>query len=123
MLIGGFCSIVTGLAVAWNMQMFGTLVGEMVDAQLVDSFKEVGIDISGYIKVDITQSVTTFACGSIIISVIMLGLSYVSITLFNYTSQRQTFRIRAMYFKSVLHQKISWYDVMSCGDISSRLTE
>ena len=123
MVIGGFCSIATGLAVPWNVEMFGKLVGGMVDAQLVSAFKALGMDISEYIVTDPMVSVTHFAIGTLTISCIMLGLTYVSITLFNYTSQKQSFRIRTMYLKSILHQDISWYDVMSCGDVASRLTE
>ncbi|XP_033224976.1 ATP-dependent translocase ABCB1-like isoform X4 [Belonocnema kinseyi] len=123
MVIGGLCSIGTGLAVPWNVDMFGKLVGGMVDAQIVSAFKALGIDVSKYIITDVMESVTNFAIGTLIISGIMLGLTYVSISLFNYTSQNQSLRIRTIYLKSILHQDISWYDVMSCSDVASRLTE
>lgn len=123
MLAGIISSVATGIAVPWNVQMFGKLAGGMVDAKLKSTFAEYGIDISEYIHTDVMESVTTFAVGTIIISCILFSLSYVSICLFNYTSQRQSLRIRSMYLKSILHQDISWYDVMSCGDVASRLTE
>ncbi|XP_043474594.1 ATP-dependent translocase ABCB1 isoform X1 [Leptopilina heterotoma] len=123
MLAGIISSVATGIAVPWNVQMFGKLAGGMVDAKLKSTFAEYGIDISEYIHTDVMEAVSTFAVGTIIISCILFSLSYVSICLFNYTSQRQSLRIRSMYLKSILHQDISWYDVMSCGDVASRLTE
>lgn len=123
MCIGIISSIATGLAIPWNVQMFGKLAGGMVDAKLKSTLESYGIDVSGYIHTDVMESVTTFAVGTIFISCILFSLSYVSICLFNYTSQRQCLRIRSMYLKSILHQDISWYDVMNCGDVASRLTE
>ncbi|XP_033224904.1 ATP-dependent translocase ABCB1-like [Belonocnema kinseyi] len=123
MFIAAICSIGTGLAVPWNLLMFGDLVGAMVSAELVTNFASLGLDMTGFFVTDIMDSVTTFAVGTTFVGSIMLILTYASIFLFNYTSQKQIFRVRTMYFRSILHQDIGWYDIMNSGDVASRLTE
>ena len=123
MIIAALCSIGTGLSVPWNLLMFGDLVGAMVGAELVSVFESIGLNVTGFVVTDIMDSVTSFAIGTTAVGSVMLTLTYASIFLFNYTSQRQIFRIRTLYFRSILHQDISWYDVTNSGDIASRLTE
>lgn len=95
----------------------------MVSTELVTAFESIGLNVTGFVVTDIMDSVTTFAVGTTVVGTIMLTLTYASIFLFNYTSQKQIFRVRTMYFRSILHQDISWYDVMNSGDVASRLTE
>lgn len=112
------CASVTGLLVAWNVLMFGELVGSMVKAEMMKAF-----DMSVENDSDIMDSVTTYAYGTSIIGCLMFVLSFTNIYLFNYTAQNQIFRVRKKFFKSILHQDISWYDVINSGELSSRLTE
>ena len=42
---------------------------------------------------------------------------------FNISAYRQTRQIRLAYYRSVLHQEISWFDVNGVNQLSSRLTE
>ena len=123
MFIAALCSVGTGFSVPWNVIMFGNLVGAMIDIEIVSALKLAGLDVTGYIVTDVMEAVTTFAIGTVVIGSVIFTLTYVSITLFNYTSNKQIFRVRTMYFRSILHQDISWYDVINSGDIASRLNE
>ena len=123
MSIGIVCSMGSGLVVPANILIFGNLVGSLVDAEMIHAIEQSDGNFSSSLVDDIMEAVTTFAIGNSIIGVVMLVLSYISIMIFNLTSQRQSFRIRTTYLRSILHQDISWYDVMKSGDVASRLTE
>lgn len=125
MTVGMLCSIGSGLCVPSNIFIFGDLVGSMVKAEMMNSTLEFDrlSDSNEDMLNAIMDTVTKFAIGNSIIGVMMLLFTYVSVMLFNYTSQKQTFRVRTTYLKSILHQDISWYDVVKSGDVSSRLTE
>ena len=113
----------SGLTVPANIFIFGNLVGSMVDAEMINAIQQPGMNFTGSVVDDIMNAVTEFAIGNSIIGVVMLALTYFSVMIFNYTSQRQTFRVRTTYLRSILHQDISWYDIMQSGDVASRLTE
>lgn len=119
MFISTLCASVTGLLVSWNVLMFGELVGSMVKAEMMNAF-HFKTDNS---NTDIMDSVVTFAIGTTMIGCLMFVLSFINIYLFNYTSKNQIFRVRKKFFKSILHQDISWYDVINSGELSTRLTE
>ncbi|XP_051171698.1 ATP-dependent translocase ABCB1 [Leptopilina boulardi] len=127
MIIGIICSIGSGLCVPSNIFIFGDLVGSMVKAEMMKEIIEIGINgttnATENMMNSIMDTVTKFAMGNSIIGLVMLIFTYISVMLFNYTSQKQTFRVRTTYLRSILHQDISWYDVMQSGDVSSRLTE
>lgn len=123
MVIGIICSIGSGLTVPANIFIFGDLVGSMVNAEMINSIQQPGMNYTRSMLDDIMSAVTKFAIGNSVIGVVMLLLTYFSVMIFNYTSQRQTFRVRTTYLRSILHQDISWYDVMNSGDVASRLTE
>ena len=72
---------------------------------------------------DLMDAITAFAVQNAIIGAIMLICSYISVTLFNYAAHSQILRIRGKFFKSVLHQDMSWYDVNQSGEVASRMNE
>lgn len=129
MIVGIVCSIGSGLSVPSNIFIFGDLVGSMVNAEMMKGILEIGMNRTiatngtGHMMDSIMDAVTKFAIGNSVIGLMMLFFTYVSVMLFNYTSQKQTFRVRTAYLRSILHQDISWYDVVQSGSVSSRLTE
>ena len=48
---------------------------------------------------------------------------WVQVWLFQMTAERQVRRIRLSYYRAILRQDISWFDVNSSGELSNRLTE
>ncbi|XP_058800345.1 ATP-dependent translocase ABCB1-like [Phymastichus coffea] len=139
MVLGTLTAIVTGVAIPTNIYIFGKLVGDMVKAQLAiiggnvslaenitipDGLAAENTSAATNTSTDfIMDAVTKFAIGNCIIGSILLAFSYIGIMLFNYTALKQSFRVRTMYLRSVLHQDIAWYDVSKSGEVASRLTE
>ncbi|XP_011495053.1 PREDICTED: multidrug resistance protein homolog 49 [Ceratosolen solmsi marchali] len=125
MYIGVLCCIVSGLTVPANIYIFGNLVGSMISAEMGNvSLENMNImNSTDETKEYLMNAVTDFALGNTIIAVILLVFSYFGIMIFNYTAIKQTFRIRNMYLRSILHQDISWYDLTKSGEVASRLTE
>lgn len=123
MLLGGICAIGGGLLVPATIFIFGEMVRDIVDEELKSSIAAESNATSPATSA-IVRAVKKFAIDNSIIGVAMLVLVYTSVMLFNYTSQRQAFRIRQMYLKSVLHQDISWYDLrIKSGNVATELTE
>lgn len=55
------------------------------------------------------------ACGAAV-------TSYFQVACFTLSAQRQSLRIRQMYFKSLVRQEMSWYDQHKTGALSSRIS-
>lgn len=59
----------------------------------------------------------------IIITVAVFIASYVQIAFMLAACERQVQKMRLLYYKSVLRQDISWFDLNPSGEVSSRLNE
>ena len=49
--------------------------------------------------------------------------SYTFVTCLNYAAERQVFRIRLEFLKSILRQDVSWYDTRTTGTFATKMTE
>merc|ERR1719189_3504923 len=60
------------------------------------------------------------------ISLIGLGIlitHYIFVAAFNYSAERQVWRIRKEFLAAVLRQDIAWFDTNTTSDFASRMTE
>lgn len=122
MIVGVICAIGSGFLVPANIFIFAEMVNGVVDVEMENAIASSTNSTSS--ERTIYDTVRIFAIGNFIIGLAMLILVYMSVMLFNYTSQRQAFRIRQLYLKSILHQDISWYDKkMKSGNVATELTE
>ncbi|RKP10199.1 P-loop containing nucleoside triphosphate hydrolase protein [Thamnocephalis sphaerospora] len=58
----------------------------------------------------------------IILGVCTATVAYGQQSLWMYTGERQTARMRRVYFSSVMRQEIAWFDATATGELASRLT-
>ncbi|XP_031781202.1 ATP-dependent translocase ABCB1 isoform X2 [Nasonia vitripennis] len=126
MCLGVVCGIISGLAIPANIYIFGKLVGSMVKAEMGSGINPENVSIAGDMNITngfVMEAVTEFAIGNSAIGVILLVFTYFGVMLFNYVAHKQSFRVRTMYLRSVLHQDIAWYDLSKSGEVASRLTE
>ncbi|OXU18118.1 hypothetical protein TSAR_011769 [Trichomalopsis sarcophagae] len=126
MCLGVICGIISGLAIPGNIYIFGKLVGSMVKAEMGSGINPQNVSIAGDMNITngfVMEAVTEFAIGNSAIGVILLVFTYFGVMLFNYVAHKQSFRLRTMYLRSVLHQDIAWYDLSKSGEVASRLTE
>lgn len=71
----------------------------------------------------ILDAVQNFSLNNTYIGIVMLACSYISVTCFNYAAHSQIMSIRSKFFKSVLHQDMTWYDFNQSGEVASRMNE
>ena len=50
-------------------------------------------------------------------------LGYIMIATFHLSSERQVYKMRLAFYRAVLRQDISWFDLNPAGELSSRLSE
>lgn len=58
-----------------------------------------------------------------LIGAISLTCGWLQVTMFQLAAQRQIKRIRVLFFRAILKQEISWFDLNPTGEINSRLNE
>ncbi|XP_034477395.1 ATP-dependent translocase ABCB1 [Drosophila innubila] len=119
--IGFLGAIATGLTTPANSLIFGDLTNDMIDLSgLVEGAKYKSDDYNSNALMDAVQD---FSLKNTYIGIVMLVCSYISITCFNYAAHSQIMSIRSKFFKSVLHQDMSWYDFNQSGEVASRMNE
>ena len=85
--------------------------GFFVDNSLCATGDELIDDINRLVIYYCALGVVAFVCG------------WLHVSLYQYACERQLQIIRKRFFRSVLKQDISWFDVNSVGELNSRLNE
>ncbi|KAL5289501.1 pgp-2.2 family protein [Megaselia abdita] len=65
----------------------------------------------------------SFMITSCVLAAIVIVIIYAAITLINYTALKQIERIRILFFKSLICQDKSWYDVSSGNSFTTKMSE
>ncbi|KAG9306772.1 hypothetical protein G9A89_005672 [Geosiphon pyriformis] len=73
-------------------------------------------------KDELTDSVNKNSVWFIIMGVSVFVLSYLQMTLWMIAGERQAKRIRILYYSSILRQDIAWFDSISTGDLTTRIS-
>ena len=58
-----------------------------------------------------------------LIGVISLISGWLQVTMFQLAAERQIKKIRTLFFRAILKQEISWFDLNPSGELNSRLNE
>ena len=58
-----------------------------------------------------------------LIGVVSLSCGWLQVTMFQLSAERQVAKIRTLFFRAILKQEISWFDLNPTGEINSRLNE
>ncbi|GAB6020133.1 hypothetical protein CHUAL_002862 [Chamberlinius hualienensis] len=64
-----------------------------------------------------------YSVGLSVIGAIQVVLGYLMVTCMNIAAEKQVFRIRSLFFQSVLRQDIGWYDTHQTGEFASRTAD
>ncbi|KAK2720057.1 hypothetical protein QYM36_004086, partial [Artemia franciscana] len=72
---------------------------------------------------DLMVIVERFAIAVSIIGAAVALFGYLFVSSLNASAENQVFRIRALFFQSIIRQDIGWYDVTSTNDFASKITE
>jgi ATP-binding cassette subfamily B (MDR/TAP) protein 1 len=110
-ILGIICSIAQGVTLPLLSVVFG---------QLIDTFGkyEYGAISQSKFEDEIRLNVLYFVG----IGVGSFTVSYLLVSTFQASSERQCKRARESYFAAILRQDISWFDVNSAGQLTTRVT-
>jgi ATP-binding cassette subfamily B (MDR/TAP) protein 1 len=75
------------------------------------------------VSIGFMDEVTVFSKKVATMAVVLWGGSYLFVACLNYAAERQVFRIRLEFLKSILRQDLTWYDTRTTSDFATRLTE
>ena len=73
--------------------------------------------------VDLEDSMTDVALWYIAFAVGNLVCCWAGLGLWGLSAERQIHKMRMVMFRNIVHQEIGWFDVHSCGELGTRLTE
>ena len=77
----------------------------------------------GSLLSDLTNKMSGQALYLVYLGIATHILSYIQVTMWLISSQRQTMLIRKRLFQSILKQDVGWFDVYKTGTLNNRLTE
>ncbi|EGD76002.1 multidrug resistance protein [Salpingoeca rosetta] len=106
-IVGSLCALAHGALSPAFVVFFGDVIdsfGADADpADLIDSVAQTSLYI------------LYLACGAAV-------TSYFQVACFTLSAQRQSLRIRKLYFKALVRQEMAWYDQHKTGALSSRIS-
>lgn len=88
---------------------------------IVDLF--FGLESSCTTDDEFINSINIYCYYFIGIAVAAILIGYYIEAVFQVTAERQIYKIRLAYYKSVMKQDIAWFDVNASGEVASRLVE
>ncbi|PVU93737.1 hypothetical protein BB561_003074 [Smittium simulii] len=118
MLILGFvCSVVTGLLLPLNMLFFADFSGAFIKYSLLVETAP-GKESKDYLKKEVSKFCLIFVG----FAAVMFVFSYLQSVLFSISSEKQTLKIRETYYNSAIRQELGWFDQVSTGDLTTRIS-
>ncbi|CAH1803157.1 unnamed protein product [Owenia fusiformis] len=122
MIVGTLASIAVGVAFPLNLLVYGQVANLFIN----DSISASGMNASmaaNMTRPDIFNQVSSLSLYFVYIAFGVLICAYMEIAFWTWTAERQTRRIRARVFHSILRQDISWFDTHDVGELNTRLAD
>ena len=127
MFIGAVGGATHGVCVLFMFIVFGTTIDEFALFAYCDGNPNPNIyncsnrstereDLIDYIN----HPIIFYFC---LIGVISFCAGWLQVSMFQMAAERQITKIRTLFFRSILKQEISWFDLNPTGEINSRLNE
>lgn len=69
------------------------------------------------------SEINTIVLAFVGIAVAVMILSSLQIATFQFTAERQVYKIRVLYYRAILRQEIAWFDANPTGALVNRLSE
>ncbi|OLY84487.1 Multidrug resistance protein 1 [Smittium mucronatum] len=117
LLAGSFFSILTGLTMPAMTILFSNMSGAFINySAIIDAGDTQGA--KDYLNHEISKYCKYLA----ILAAGMFTVSYLQSVSFSVVCEKQILRIREEYYKSSLRQDMSWFDKVSAGDLTTRIS-
>ncbi|KAJ1653093.1 hypothetical protein IWQ61_006717 [Dispira simplex] len=114
--VGLICSIGTGVSQPLMTIVFGDMLQSFTDYAF---YARTDLDKANLLLDDsINEMLKWFGvlCGATFVA------GFFQIFCFSYAAERQCRRVRELYYASILRQEISWFDTVSSGELTSRIS-
>ncbi|KAJ1919961.1 hypothetical protein H4219_001622 [Mycoemilia scoparia] len=129
-LLGTFMSIVVGVGRPAFILVFCRVIGDFVSYPKVLEQYNSAPDHSDPTIVELKSNAdhnldhsTRQSCWYILgIGLAVWVAGFLMSACWNIAAERQTERIRSLYYRSILRQNIAWFDKVSAGDLTSRIS-
>ncbi|ORY03697.1 ATP-binding cassette sub-family B member 5 [Basidiobolus meristosporus CBS 931.73] len=112
-LVASLCSMGSGATLPLMTVVFSKLLGDILTYQPTDD---------PVLVAEFNSKVNKNVVWFIVLGVATFALSYGQTALWMITGERQCLRIRQLYYAAILRQEISWFDFISSGDLTSRIS-
>ena len=146
-LVGTLMAMAAGVALPGHMLLFGRIVNEYVFHDIaVRLSRNESMDMEQHFCADANSSVTSVLSTSLLpyindssgtllreignFSLYYVGMAtavliatFLATVFWNGSAYRQTRRMRAAFYHSILRQNIGWFDVTESNELSTRLLE
>ncbi|KAF6030481.1 ABCB11 [Bugula neritina] len=141
MITGSLFMMCTGSVLPVNLYFFGTLLTQMItfdtplnstallnDTSTLSSCIEQRVASMAQEGITSSSEVLSFVVNKYVLAIIIIGIgmlvtSYLGMSFWMWTGDRQIRRIRTAYFNSIMRQSIGFFDTNECGELSSRLAD
>ncbi|XP_023237034.1 multidrug resistance protein 1-like isoform X2 [Centruroides sculpturatus] len=124
--IGCILAVISGVSYPAMVLFIGWLIDEFVDKEINGkiSIENTTIPQIFYNNTnnEFLETCKDLSIKGTLVAVFLFLLNYTMVTCFSFTAERQIFRIKCLFMKSILRQDIGWFDTHQTGDFSSRVT-
>lgn len=120
----GICAAMCGgLTLPVMITLFGDLTNTFVTNGFNSTCQKNSSSSCDQENPNFFAQITKFGTGTSAIGLINLVMAYIFVTCLNHAAECQAFRIRGLFFKSVLKQDIGWYDTHQTADFAAKMAE
>eukprot|EP00043_Microstomoeca_roanoka_P013304 m.130297 g.130297 ORF g.130297 m.130297 type:complete len:1336 (+) comp15719_c0_seq1:159-4166(+) len=111
--VGSICALIHGALSPAFVIFFG---------DVIDSFGTGGNKTQEEINQELVDNVAQTSLYILYLACAAAFTSYFQVAMFTLSAQRQSLRIRKLYFKALVRQEMAWYDKQKTGALSTRIS-
>ena len=117
-IIGVIGSLIVGVATPIMTIIFSSLLGDFTRFNQLKFYDHNVSEANSLL----THSARKYCLYFTILGIVVWVCGYIMNACWTITSERQGFHIRNLYYRSILRQDIGWFDTISTGDLTSRIS-
>ncbi|XP_013418888.1 multidrug resistance protein 1 [Lingula anatina] len=120
MLVGTLFSMVIGCGFPVNILVYGNVANLFISDAINLNMNAT----SNYTATrDIFTEIVFFSKFFAVVASVVLVSGYLAVMSWSWTAERQTRRIRTLFFNAILRQDIQWFDTHEVGELNTRISD
>ncbi|KAJ1920965.1 hypothetical protein H4219_001018 [Mycoemilia scoparia] len=128
--VGTFMAVLVGVASPMLILVFGGAMGDFINYTSVmnqylsapDKTDPAIVELKRRADHNLDHSTRQACWNFLAIGLGVWAAGFLMSVCFNIAAERQTERIRSLYYRSILRQNIAWFDKIPTGDLTSRIS-